>query len=287
MRFLGSCAGALIVAAGLSILSYGEAAAQVPNGGFEAWTGGNPDGWITTNVPGIATPLTATATRHGGSLAARGEVVSAFSTTWPANLTSIFAQTQIPARLQAYYQFAPQGGDVLAVSVILYDNFLPLAAADTQIVAPAASFTLLDLPIEAFLPGTPDSAYIYFSVLGTGIEGQPTVGSTFIVDDVVFSGSVTSVAVDRTVPTSFSLDQNYPNPFNPSTTIEYALPDASQVRLEVFNAIGERVATLVDEEQDAGRYRAAFDASRLPSGVYLYRLAAGAQVSVRRMVLMK
>jgi hypothetical protein len=261
--------------------------AQIPNAGFEAWTNGYPDGWVTSNVPGIATPVTASSTRRSGSFAARGEVISAFSTIWPANLTSIFPHTQVPQRFQAYYQFAPQGGDVLAVAVIFYDNFSPVAAADTEIVAAAGSFTLLDLPIEVFFGGTPDSAYIYFTIMGTGTEGQPTVGSSFIIDDVSFFGLATSVAIDNHVPAVFALNQNYPNPFNPSTTIEYALPEASQVRLEIFNALGERVASLVDARQEAGTYRSRFDASTLPSGMYLYRLSAGGNVSVKRMILMK
>ncbi len=287
MRLLFACVGALSMAMLVSMVVPGQSTAQIPNPGFEAWTNGNPDGWITSNVPTIATTVTASGTRRSGSFAARGEVVSAFSTTWPANLTSIFPYTEVPQRLQAYYQFAPQGGDVLAVVVIFYDNFSPVAAADTEIVAPAGSFTLLDLPIEVFFGGTPDSAYIYFTIIGTGTEGQPTLGSSFILDDVSFFGVATSVAIDNSVPAVFALNQNYPNPFNPSTTIEYALPEASQVRLEVFNALGERVASLVDARQEAGTYRSRFDASTLPSGMYLYRLSAGGNVSVKRMILMK
>jgi hypothetical protein len=287
MRLLLTCAGALFMAISVSMVVPSLGAAQIPNPGFEAWTNGFPDGWVTSNVPTIVTPVTASNSAHGGSFAARGEVISAFSTVWPANLTSIFPHTQVPERFQAYYQFAPQGGDVLAVVVIFYDDFFPIAAADTEIVVPAGSYTLLDLPIEEYTSGTPDSAYIWFTIVGTGTEGMPTVGSTFLVDDVAFVGSLSSVRFDGTVPAAFELTQNYPNPFNPSTTIEYALPEAGQVRLEVFNAIGERVATLVDGLQDAGSYRSTFDASSLPSGVYLYRLTAGADVSVKRMILMK
>jgi hypothetical protein len=123
--------------------------------------------------------------------------------------------------------------------------------------------------------------------MNNGSSGEGTVGTTFFIDDLVFSDSPTSVPGDKNVPAVFSLNQNYPNPFNPSTTIEYALPEARQVRLEVFNAIGERVALLIDARQDAGTYRSRFDASALPSGVYLYRLSAGRDVSVKRMILMK
>jgi hypothetical protein len=287
MRFLVGCIEVFLVAIVISLTVPGQMTAQIPNPGFEVWNAGLPEGWITSNVPGIATPLTASTTRRSGSFAARGEVVSAFSSAWPPNLWSVFPQTQLPQSIQFYYQFAPLGGDELLVTVFFYDGFQPIAAADTAITAAAGAFTLLDLPVEAFLPGTPDSCYIYISIAGTGQEGNPTLGSTFHIDDVGFFG-VTSVENASDVPAVFELGQNYPNPFNPSTTIEYSVPEAGDVRLEVFNLVGERVALLVDRRVAAGSHRAEFTATALPSGVYLYRLSAGASnVMVRRMVLVK
>ncbi|MEZ4699439.1 MAG: pre-peptidase C-terminal domain-containing protein [Rhodothermales bacterium] len=99
---------------------------------------------------------------------------------------------------------------------------------------------------------------------------------------------LTGVGVeDGEVPGKFELFANYPNPFNPTTTIEYQMPDASQVTLEVFNLLGQRVATLVDGLQAAGQYSVQFDASGLSSGMYLYRIKAGNYVSVRKMLLLK
>ncbi|MDE3058347.1 MAG: T9SS type A sorting domain-containing protein, partial [Bacteroidota bacterium] len=91
------------------------------------------------------------------------------------------------------------------------------------------------------------------------------------------------------LPDHFALDQNYPNPFNPSTTISFALPANSFVQLTVYNILGQEVAMLVNEEMEAGTHIVRFDASRLPSGVYFYKLAAngGAFVNVKRMVIMK
>ena len=92
------------------------------------------------------------------------------------------------------------------------------------------------------------------------------------------------------LPTDFALGQNYPNPFNPSTIIPYQLPTAAYVRLEVFNLLGQRLATLVDAEQAVGVHTAQWDATdaagrAVGAGVYIYRLSVGEQTESRRMVL--
>jgi hypothetical protein len=97
----------------------------------------------------------------------------------------------------------------------------------------------------------------------------------------------TSVNPDAQKPENYALAQNYPNPFNPSTEIEYALPEAAEVQLEVFNMMGQRVATLVSERQTAGNHSVSFDAGTLASGVYLYRLSAGQEVITQKMTLLK
>ena len=88
-------------------------------------------------------------------------------------------------------------------------------------------------------------------------------------------------------PMEFFLQDNFPNPFNPSTHINYALPAPSYVRLIVFDLLGRVVADLINQFQDAGYKSVSFDASNLPSGVYVYRLQAGKFSSVKKMVLMK
>ena len=89
------------------------------------------------------------------------------------------------------------------------------------------------------------------------------------------------------VPGKVALNQNYPNPFNPATTITYSLRQAEEIRLEVFNIQGQKVATLFEGRQQAGNHEAQFDASTLSSGVYMYRLQTGSQVLTRQMVLIK
>ena len=88
-------------------------------------------------------------------------------------------------------------------------------------------------------------------------------------------------------PAEFGFGQNFPNPFNPTTVIRYQLPKSSPVLLEVFNVLGERVATLVDGMKEAGYHEVVWDASNLPSGMYICRVQAGGFVAHRRLVFLK
>lgn len=92
---------------------------------------------------------------------------------------------------------------------------------------------------------------------------------------------------DPVLPQGYALEQNHPNPFNPATTIHYSLPRRSAVRLDVFNILGQRVATLVDGDVSAGEHTVRWDGSNVASGVYLYRLRAGETTLARKMVLLK
>ncbi|MBD3169796.1 MAG: T9SS type A sorting domain-containing protein [candidate division Zixibacteria bacterium] len=92
---------------------------------------------------------------------------------------------------------------------------------------------------------------------------------------------------ENRIPTSFSLFQNYPNPFNPSTTIKYQLPSNSKVKLDVYNLLGQKVKSLVNEWQTAGYKAVHWDASGYASGIYFYRLTAGKFTETKRMLLLK
>ena len=105
-----------------------------------------------------------------------------------------------------------------------------------------------------------------------------------------FEYSPTVEVTVNNLPAQFELSQNYPNPFNPSTIIKYTLPSKEFVQLRVFNVLGNEIATLVNEAQEAGNYTIEFNAAKInitTSGIYFYRLEAGSFVDSRKMTLVK
>ena len=98
---------------------------------------------------------------------------------------------------------------------------------------------------------------------------------------------VSGLIVTLGVPVQYKLYNNYPNPFNPSTTINYVLPENGNVKLLVYDVLGNEVAVLVNEEKTFGSYEIKYDASKLSSGIYFYEIRAGEIVDTKKMVLMK
>ena len=93
------------------------------------------------------------------------------------------------------------------------------------------------------------------------------------------------------VPTQFALYQNYPNPFNPETNIKFDLPEASKVRINVYNILGEKVAELLNKTVETGFHQVEFNGSNLSSGTYIYRIEAQSSgqtfVQTKKMLLLK
>ena len=119
-------------------------------------------------------------------------------------------------------------------------------------------------------------ANIFAGTYGHGVYRRP------------LSEMITSVKqAPADLPRRFVLYQNYPNPFNPGTAIGYDLPKRSQVKLIVYDVLGRQVETLVNSEKQPGHYEVTFDASRLPSGIYFYRLQAGTSIETKKLVVLK
>ena len=112
-------------------------------------------------------------------------------------------------------------------------------------------------------------------------SGEDVVISDATIKKLVVSGG-------ESIPTVYALEQNYPNPFNPSTTIEFSLPeDVSNVKLSIYNALGEKVAELVNSSLTAGKYQYQWNAKNVATGMYIYELRTDKFVSIKKMILLK
>jgi Secretion system C-terminal sorting domain len=111
-----------------------------------------------------------------------------------------------------------------------------------------------------------------------------------VIKGIVYGDTSTVVGITDKIPTQpkeYLLSQNYPNPFNPTTTINYSIPKAGQVKLIVYNAIGSKVATILNEYKQPGNNSVKFNASNLASGIYLYRLESGNYTAAKKFILLK
>lgn len=267
--------------------------AQIPNPGFETWTGDLPESWIGVNLPGYPT-LLQTNFAHSGQSALEGKVV-----LWPgiglyppvlySNLGTGqgFSITQKYNSLKGYYAFKPNGGDVIYFTVLISNSSASyIGGGALEISTASDSYIPFSIPIY-YYGDSPAYCSITFGIAGPSNSGDYHEGSTMYIDDLELSMDVVSGVESGANPFKFDLGQNYPNPFNPSTNINYQLPANGFVTLKVYDIIGNEVAVLVNEEKPAGNYNVIFNAVSLPSGIYFYKLQSGNYNQIKKMILLK
>jgi len=268
--------------------------AQLLNSDFESWTSGDPTDWFTSDISGIIDAVTQSGSAYHGTSCAKLEVKDFSGTPYPPYLTTYNPSTQMGhpvteknGSLHGYYKCNPLGNDQFIIGIAMNVGQSNIVGAGAGIFGSASSWTEFNVAIT-YSPGssTPDNAIIYFVVGDTSSGGTATVGSEAYID---FIDLTAPSGVERIngLPSGFSLSQNYPNPFNPSTKIEYSIPEESFVQLKVYDVLGNEVATIVNEEQNAGTYRADFSGSNLASGLYIAQIKAGNFTKAIKMSLMK
>jgi hypothetical protein len=136
--------------------------------------------------------------------------------------------------------------------------------------------------IFAWAPTVDQAEHIY-TVTVQAVSNNFTVTTS----QFIAGSKIVDVQKINNIPTVYNLSQNFPNPFNPTTQIQFALPKESFVKLSVYNVIGQEIQVLVNRNMSAGNYKINFDASKLNSGMYLYRIEAKDYTSVRKMLLVK
>jgi hypothetical protein len=260
----------------------------IPNAGFEDWMDGNPVGWWTNNIPGLIVPIVETSIAHDGSSAVLGTVVeysgNGFTPIMGAGLNGAgFPINSRPEALHGWYMFQSDSGDNFSATVALVKNRQAVGAGLFYDPTVRTVYTEFVVNITYISPEIPDTANILFLIANSP---EVHIGSTFTLDDLSF-GMATGVEDTPLPEGSFALEQNYPNPFNPTTRIPFEIGEEGHVTLRVYNLLGQELATLVDERMPPGRYRAEFDASVLPAGMYLYRLQTDGHTATRKMMLVK
>ncbi len=167
-------------------------------------------------------------------------------------------------------------------------------AYGTMTIPGGASYEVLRVREEQTISGITGVFYAFIASNGaqvtvTPVDANPPNTGTINVEETNYNGALATTGVEQIsgLPNDYDLSQNYPNPFNPSTNIEYSIPSESFVELKVYDVLGNEIASLVNEQQQAGVYRADFTADNLPSGMYFARIRANEFTQVVKMILLK
>jgi hypothetical protein len=278
---LSSIFGVLLV-----VWSFQRCDAQIPNAGFENWTAGNPDSWITDNTI-LWAPVTQSTDAHSGSSAAAGTCIIFDTFLLRPSLTSGTATTGFPVNsrfgaLHGWYKFAPVQGDNLVITAVMSKGGVGIGSGIISTTVAQNAYTEFVANITYSNASVPDTCRITITIASGGTQ---VPGSAFVIDDLSF-GSTSAVDDGRPdLPKTFDLAQNYPNPFNPSTKIQFSIVNRQMTVVQVYDVLGREVATLVNEVKEPGTYTVEFNASSLASGVYFYRLTAGSYLATQKMIL--
>ncbi len=166
--------------------------------------------------------------------------------------------------------------------VVLHYSFDPLSYNREILLTPIA---IKDSHLVISEVKLAQQTYSNYNPTSRVLQLPSGIGGHF---EITYQPVITRIALDEIeIVGEFILFQNYPNPFNPSTKISCQSPVSGRQVLKVFDILGNEVATLVDEEKSAGTYEVTWDAAKLPSGVYFYRLQAGTYVETKKMILLR
>jgi len=263
--------------------------AQIPNPGFEFWTAGIPDDWLTSNQLGFPYPVFPSPEAFQGLTAARGEVVTngagvAIPILKSGSLGNPFPITSRPVSLSAYLISSPHPGDTFFISIVLYKNNSVIGSGVLKSSELYVQYTQITVGINYLTTEIPDEASILITINGLN-GGNPLVGSYFIIDQLELS-TVTDIE-EKDLVSGYNLRQNYPNPFNPNTVIIYELPEESIVSLKIYDILGNEILQLEEGKKEAGIHHAEVDGSGIPAGIYFYNLIAGSYKETKKMVHLK
>ncbi|MEL6822172.1 MAG: T9SS type A sorting domain-containing protein [Calditrichota bacterium] len=269
---------------------------EVLNPGFENWTAGQPDNWVTTNVPNLVTNITQSSDAFTGNSSLKGEIGTFQGNPFGPSIQAsqgfgapILNITKNYTQLTGYYKVNITPGTVVVVISTLIDaNSGQVATMVDTLSVSATDWTqfTLDYDYSNGSGGQATQATIQIALGSDG--GGFQIGDYYLVDDIALVNPVGIEPIEENgVVNDFQLSQNYPNPFNPTTNIKFSIPTSEFVTLTIHNILGIEVARLVNEQLTAGSYVVDWNAADLPSGTYLYTLSTANQQQTRKLMLLK
>jgi len=248
--------------------------AQIPNPGFEDWTAGDPDGWITTNVfpLGLVT-VTQTTDNHSGSYAVRGEVVSFFGTPMGPAIQSGPGGEGFPISeqynsLELYYKFTSIEGDKFSVNVGLEKAGNQIAQGAVALPSTITAYTHLSVPLDYMVNEVPDLAIIQILITGPVAGPDYHLGSVMFVDDLSFSFET---GIENTSVPDLML-KCYPNPASGIINVPFNENISGEVILNVFDTYGKKVKEIAGHADRYGKNVLQFSVEDMSSGLYFYSI---------------
>jgi hypothetical protein len=264
----------------ICILPFAILKAQVPNGGFENWTSGNPDNWYNSNLTGIGIPVTQYTPGHTGICAKGQPVFSAIlNDTLPPLLMSGttpgngFPISQAYATLEFYYQCNLTNADLFSATVVMYDaGNSPIGGGNEDMAASASGWTHKSISIGYSNSNPPAYAQISFTLLpdASSSATQPSLSSTFLVDDV----SLTGVAAVTEITGGNNFATVFPNPAKDAVAVSVNNSVNGIADVVVYDLLGN-VVKKFSSAMTTTRYEQKFSVAGLPAGIYPVRITSG------------
>ncbi|HLG33431.1 MAG TPA: T9SS type A sorting domain-containing protein [Bacteroidia bacterium] len=258
------------------LLPFAVLQAQVPNGGFENWTSGNPDNWLTNNATGFAIPVTQATPPYSGTYALKGDVVPTAVGPYAAMVVSTdlsgegFAVTQAYATFSFYYKTNLSGSAVFNAAVAMYDaSGGAVGAGGQDFFGIVSSYTLVNIPITYF-GSNPVECIIIFTV-GDTIASSPALGNYFIVDGLTLSGVA---GVDEQTSENYFASA-FPNPANDFVSIAIGNAVGGNAEIVVYDLLGNVVKKLSAAMKTGARFEQKISVADLPAGIYPVKINSG------------
>ena len=217
--------------------------------------------------------------------------IDAFSVLTPADGSSFDLGTDSEAEIEFIWEEAESNAEV--TYVFMLDSvdadfstplFLSPSDDDGSSAIITGSYGVIDSTLKELGVLEGESIDLKWTVMAVASDSTRMAENS---NDISFTRMISVSNEPEDTPITFKLEQNYPNPFNPSSTIQFSLPEAGNVRLDVFTITGQLVTTLVNNRMVSGKHSVTFDGSNLASGVYVYRIVTGNFVQTKRMTLIK